>query len=129
MKKIIYYLILLIAAVGTYGVFGLVKTEMATGNGCPDLFPNVPACYVIYACFILIIIGHLFKNRFSSILYFSGAGIALAIASYASWGQYFGQLECPKTTSGDPMCYYSFAFFLSLILLKTIEHRLAFAKK
>ena len=123
MKKIIYYLILFIAGAGTYGTYGLVKAEMTTGNRCPGLFPNVPACYVIYACFILIIIGHLFKNSFSSILYFSGAGIALAIATYASWGQYFGQLECPKTDSGSPVCYFSLAIFLSLTLLKIVEQR------
>ena len=123
MKKIFYYLILVIAGIGTYGTFGLVKTEIASGNGCPDLFPNIPACYIIYTCFIMIIIGHIFKNKFSNLLYFSGAVTAISIATYASWAQYFGKLECPKTALGSPMCYFSFVFFLTLILLKLVHNR------
>lgn len=123
MKKKLYYLILIIASIGTYGVFGLVKEEVATGDGCPDLFSNVPTCYVIYTCLILVIIGHIFKNSFSNFLYFLGTGIALSITAYASIGQCFGLQECFKTPLGAPMCYFSFVFFLGLILLKIAHNK------
>ena len=118
--KILSFLIWGIVLIGLNGVWGLVRNEYVTGNGCPKLI-GIPACYIIFTCLILILVSEINVLKDRSKLFWVGAGVAWLIAAVGATGQYFGWLECPKTVGGTPMCYLSFAMFTSLLLLKVLE--------
>lgn len=117
-NKILSFSIFTILLIGMYGAGGLVVKEFITGQGCPKIM-HIPMCVIILICFLIPFLAHLFKkwNR----LYFLASGLAASIALIASVMQFLEQAECPKTTSGTPMCYYSLALFSSVILLKIID--------
>lgn len=115
LKALIYYAILVILIIGLFGAGELVIEEFKTGEGCPKIM-HIPMCLVILICFIIPLIAHLLKKW--NVLYFLFTGLAVSIALVASIMQFTGNAECPKTTSGTPMCYYSLLIFSSLIILK-----------
>lgn len=117
-KKITYYSILVILIIGLFGAGELVIEEFKTGEGCPKIM-HIPMCLVILICFIIPLIAHLLKKW--NVLYFLFTGLAGSIALMASIMQFTGNAECPKTTSGTPMCYYSLLIFSSLIILKIYQ--------
>ncbi|MDO5970976.1 hypothetical protein Q4Q35_14305 [Flavivirga aquimarina] len=120
LKTFTYYVILIILIIGLFGAGGLVTEEFKTGEGCPKIM-HIPMCLVILICFLIPFIAHLFKKW--NILYFLFTGLASSIALVASIMQFTGHAECPKTTSGTPMCYYSLILFSSLILLKIYHQK------
>ncbi|MBF8150592.1 hypothetical protein ITJ86_11835 [Winogradskyella sp. F6397] len=115
LKQITYYSILVILIIGLFGSGALVLEEFKTGEGCPKLL-HVPMCLVVFICFTIPLVAHLFKKW--NVLYYVFTGLAGSIALVASIMQFTGHAECPKTASGTPMCYYSLVLFSSLILLK-----------
>jgi len=118
MTKIPTILIWLISLIGLYGTFGLVQNELTTGDICPKIM-GIPACFIIFACFLLVLLGHSSILKKWSWVYFIGVGVALSIASYGSLGELLGFAECPKTSDGIPMCFLSFGLFLALLLLSS----------
>jgi hypothetical protein len=121
-KQLLFFSILSILLIGLYGAGGLVLEEFKTGEGCPKIM-HIPMCVVILVCFIIPFIAHVLKKWI--LLYFLFTGFAGSIAFIASIMQSIGSAECPKTTSGTPMCYYSLLFFSSLVFLKIIEIKLS----
>ncbi len=111
------YLISIILILGIYGAGNLAYNEFLKEGTCPKL-GIIPACYIVLVCFVIPFIAHIFNK--GNIIYFLFTGFALTLAIYASIGQLFGNLQCPKTGNGIPMCYISFVIFASLILLKII---------
>ena len=116
--KIIRLSIFVILIIGLIGAGGLVLEEFKTGDGCPKII-GIPMCLVILICIIIPFIAHLFKKW--NLLYFLFTGLAGSVALVASIMQFTGNAECPKTSSGTPMCYFSLLLFSILFLLKTIE--------
>ena len=125
-KKIVYYSIIIILTAGIYSAGGLVIEELKTGNGCPKVM-NIPMCMVILVCFIIPFVVHIVKKQ--HFLYFIFTGLAGSIALSASIMQYLNTAECPKTSSGTPMCYFSLLFFTTLILLKIVDLKLTSKKQ
>ena len=83
---------------------GLLSLDQWQNPGaCPSIGP-VPACYLVFASFLLALIGNL--GRFTSIFNI-GLGFPTLLATYASIGEFIGFVECPRTASGIPMCYIS----------------------
>ncbi|GAL62652.1 hypothetical protein [Algibacter lectus] len=121
LKRITYYAILGILILGVYGAGGLVVEEFKTGEGCPKIM-GIPMCLVILFCFLVPLIVHLLKKW--NVLYFLFTGLAGSIALVASIMQFTGNAECPKTTSGTPMCYFSLLLFSSLIVLKIVHSKM-----
>ena len=113
--KVINYGIHTILIFGIYGAGSLVIEEFKTGNGCPKVI-NIPMCLVILICLIIPLIVHVLKKW--NTLYFLFTGLAASIALTASIMQLMNTAQCPKTTLGTPMCYYSLLIFSSLIILK-----------
>ncbi len=113
----INYLIFIIFILGIFGTGNLAYNNFLQEGVCPKL-GIIPACYIVLACFVIPFIVHIFNT--GRIVYFLFTGFALALATYASIGQLFGNLQCPKVESGMPMCYISFVIFAGLILLKII---------
>ncbi|MFV1448172.1 hypothetical protein VBZ51_03450 [Maribacter sp. HS] len=119
--KRLFWFISLLFVIGIIGAGGLVLTEIRTGNGCPK-FGTVPACVIILFCFVLPFISHILNKW--NLIYFLLTGLAALIALVASIIQFMGNAECPKTTSGIPMCYLSLVIFTALIVLKQL-HRIS----
>ena len=122
MQRIIDFLIYALLLFGLYGTFGLAQEEWTIGNICP-LILGIPACYIILTCFLLALVSHTGLVKDKNRLYFLGAGLAWSIATFGSAGQFLDIVQCPKTTSGIPMCYISFALFSSLLVLKLLKFR------
>jgi len=117
-KKVIDYSIYLVFIFGLLGARNLAYHEFLQTGTCPKL-GIVPACYIIFSCLLIPFIAHvLIKGK---VIYFVFTGTALLIATYATIGQLFGNVQCPKTESGLPMCYISFVIFASLVVLKIIQ--------
>lgn len=119
--KVLNILLYIVFAIGLLGAGDLVMDEIRQSNICPKIL-GIPACYIILACFIVPFIVHLW-GKFHKV-YFALTGFAWIIAIIASFMQATGLGECPKTASGTPMCYYSFALFTALITLKILLMRL-----
>ena len=118
--NIINALIYIVFAIGLLGAGDLVLNEIRESNICPKIL-GIPACYIILTCFVLPFLMHVFKGPNS--IYFALTGLAFVIALVASYMQFTGIGECPKTANGTPMCYYSLALFTSLIVLKVLHLR------
>ena len=112
------YLIFAILVLGILGSGNLAYNEFFHEGTCPEL-GIIPGCYIILVCFIFPFISHLFNK--GKIIYFLFTGFALAMATYASIGQLFGVVECPKIGDGLPMCFVAFVIFGSLVSLKIIS--------
>lgn len=120
MKKTINYGIYAVFIFGILGAGNLAFTEFLHKGTCPKL-GVIPACYIIFGCLLIPFVAHIFNK--GKVVYFLFASFALAIATYATVGQLFGNVQCPKTGSGFPMCYISFGIFFSLVVLKIIQIR------
>ena len=115
--KLLNGLLILVFTIGIFGAGRLVYSEFIHKDICPKLI-GIPACYIILGCFIIPFVAHVFKR--SNYIYFSLTGIAFIIALIASMMEITNLGECPKTTGGTPMCYYSLFLFTSLITLKML---------
>ena len=113
--KVVNWALIACFLIGIIGSGYLVFHEIFTPNTCPKLL-GIPACYLIFACFIVPFFTHLKKGSLG--VYFAFTGLAFTIALLASIFQVNGNVECPKTGNNIPMCYYSLALFTSLIVLK-----------
>ncbi len=114
-KSIFYILIIILLCFSIYGTWSLVHKEWLTGEACPKIL-NIPACYIIFSIMLIMLFTHITNSWHR--LYFMANSLALSIAAFATLGQLLGWIQCPKTPSGIPMCYISFAIFLSLLFLK-----------
>lgn len=119
MKRLVYFLIFILLITVLATVIQLVIKQWNEGDLCP-LIVNIPACYIIFAGVIVAILVH--ANILKKIVWFYvGAGIPWLIALAATWFQFAGSVQCPKTEGGVPMCYLSLVFFSVLIVLKYVN--------
>ena len=100
----------------------LVVSEVYNPGFCPLLF-NMPACYLVLASFILVLIS-LFINttavRF--LVFYIGAFSGLGIAIWFSIGQITGTKECPDLFN-IPLCFGSGILFILIIVFGSIKTR------
>ncbi len=118
--NILNALIYIAFVIGIWGAGDLVLDEIRQSNICPKIL-GIPACYIILTCFVVPFLMHLFKGPNS--VYFVLTGLAFTIAFAGTFMQLGGIAECPKTSGGTPMCYYSLALFTTLIVLKILHLR------
>ncbi len=111
----------LLFVTGMAGSGWLVLQELQHSHTCPQIV-GIPACIIILVCFIVPFIVLLLGKY--DLIYFLFAGLALSIATVASFLQLIGQGECPKTGGDTPMCYYSLLLFSLLIILKIYRNKL-----
>jgi hypothetical protein len=117
LKKVLPIILILIFVLSILGASSLVYNEFVNHSVCPKIL-TIPACYIIMGCFIIPLLGHLLK--WNNSIYFIGTGLAFSIALYGTIMQLLEIIQCPKTSSGIPMCFISLSIFTSLILLKII---------
>ena len=117
MKSLFYWLVVGIAGFATFGSLGLVMDEWNIGNICPKII-GIPACYIVFACFVIALISHLIPNPNPKWVFFFFVGIVTLIASTGTFGELTGTAKCPRTSGGTPMCFISLAICLSLLVSK-----------
>jgi len=117
LNKLINGLLILVFVIGILGAGNLVLNELSNGNSCPRLL-SIPACYIIFVCFVIPLIVHLLGKL--NYIYFIFTGAAFCIALVASRLQVNGTGNCPTSETGTPLCYYSLLLFSSLLLLKAL---------
>jgi len=116
LKTILYWIVVLVAVTAIYGTYGLALNEWNIGDICPKIL-GIPACYIVMICFVGGLLSHLFiKNRHTA--YFIFIGIVTSIALTGTVGELTGLAECPRTSSGIPMCFISLGICVSLLLSK-----------
>ncbi len=100
----------------------LVVSEIYNPGFCPKIF-NIPACYLVIASFLLVLIS-LFINRIPARLtiFYTGALSGLGIAIWFSVGQITGVRECPDLFN-IPLCFGSGILFVIIIVSGSIEIR------
>ena len=108
MDKVLRITILLLSFVAMWGILRISIEEWATGEGCPKL-ATIPICYIITVLVAILIFAQFTSFRYKLRLFLLGAGIPWAIAIIASYMQYNGITECPKSKGGTPMLSISFA--------------------
>lgn len=119
-NKIINFCIYTVFVFGILGAGNLTYTEFLHEGTCPKL-GIIPACYIIFGCLLIPFVVHIINK--GKVIYFLFTLVALAIATYATIGQLFGNVQCPKMENGFPMCYISFGIFFSLATLKMLQGR------
>ena len=87
---------------------------------CPKIL-GIPACYIVAANFIAASICHLLNTLISNQIYFAFIVIPALIALVGSITELTGKTVCPKTESGKPMCFYSLAFCIALVVAKQLS--------
>lgn len=124
-RNIDFILLALLLAFATYKAGVLSLEQWNHPGACPSIGP-VPACYLVLAGFLLGLVGHLANLR---AVFFAGLGFPTVLALFASVGEVFGFVECPKTEGGIPMCYISLALCCVCWIFWLRMKRLFFVKK
>jgi len=117
MKKVLFWVIILICCFAIYGSWGLSMNDWEVGNICPKII-GIPACYIVLACFSGGLISHIVPSSNNKYFYFFFIGIVTLIASTGTIGELTGLAKCPRTSGGIPMCFISLGICLSLIFSK-----------
>ena len=108
-------LITLIAGLGVYGGTQLSLSHLQTGETCP-MFGPLPACYLVLAGYLLVVIAAWVPARLRPIAFWTGwlpvFGLALAGSVY----ELIQGDVCPRTPGGIPQCFFSLAITLSALL-------------
>lgn len=118
--KIFFWAIIPIGLVVLKAIFDLSYDHWMNGEVCPSLI-GIPACYIILFCVVLLFISHFRLVNDKNIGFYFGTGLPWLIAFYATVKQALQIIQCPKSSSGIPMCYLSFGFFSALLILKYLE--------
>ncbi len=106
----------LISLVGAISIAPLSISTFTGGEKCPSLF-NIPACYIVFAGFVTMVIFSFLKKKF---IFFIGWTPVAFIAFFASLKQYSQGNTCPLSSSGVPLCYYSLSVCLLVLLNFTL---------
>jgi len=123
MKRVLYWLIILILVFAIQGALGLSMNDWKVGNICPKIL-GIPACYIVLISFAGGLVGHLLRHSKGNLIFFFFIGIVTLIATTGTVGELTGMAECPKTEGGTPMCFISLAICLSLLTSKIALIRL-----
>jgi len=117
-KNIFELFIYILLLIWLYWSWNLVYKNIIIWDICPNIL-WIPACYIILFFFIALFIIQ--TIRINKKYFYIIVSIPLFIAMYASIFQITWNWECPKTSSGIPMCYISLFLFSSLLIVKILN--------
>ncbi len=115
----------LFVALAIFGVVGVAPIALRQWTGdamCPSL-GFVPACYVALLGYSLVAVSAFLKDRLRLLVFLLGFIPVFAMAAAGSGLELFGQMACPRSSGGTPMCFYSLALAFSLAVLYLIDQR------
>ncbi len=106
----------LLVGVGAVSSFRLAAEQWRTGEACP-VIGSVPACYVAFAGYGLMVIGFIVaKATGRRLLFRVGLGIAGGLALLGTTLELIQGNVCPRAGS-VPLCYVSLAMSLAILWL------------
>lgn len=123
MKRIIFYLIIVVLLFSIYGSFNLSLDDYQTKDICPKIF-GIPACYIVLLFFLLTLGSHIFQSYIGMRLWFyTFLAVPFLLALSGTITELSGTVVCPRTPGGTPMCYISLLICSSLLVFKILERR------
>ena len=105
MKNILRISIIILGLIGFVGV-SKISYEHFHGNSCPML-GMIPACYVIFVGYAMIIISMIPKINRAGLIFIIGWTPVIVLALMGTVGEWTHTVQCPRTASGNPACYFS----------------------
>lgn len=108
MKKILSFSIIILGIIGFWGV-SKISYLHATGEPCPML-GVLPACYVIFIGYAMIIISMLPKVSKPKTVFLIGWIPVIVIALIGIIGELTQTMQCAQSETGIPKCFYSAGF-------------------
>jgi len=115
--KIMYWVTWVILLFAVWGALNLSHTEWIEKDVCPKII-GIPACYIVLSIFFSAAVMHLINVKISNYLYFALLCIPLFLALKGSIIEITGTQICPRSGGGTPMCFYSLALCVSLMVSK-----------
>ena len=117
--RIILYLI---SGVGAIFAAYLVIMESYNPGYCPQII-DIPACYPILVCYILVFISlFIYKRIARYIIFYISTLTGLAIAVWFTLGKIMGTRTC-SALFDIPLCYASLILFITILVLGAMEVR------
>ena len=116
------WLFVALAIFGIAGVAPIALQQWSGATACPSL-GFVPACYIALLGYSLTAISAFLKDRIRLLVFLLGFTPILALAAVGSSFELLGQMACPRSGGGTPMCFYSLALAISLAVLYLIDQR------
>lgn len=120
MDKLARYALISLALLGTVAGASLSTSHLQTGETCPMLGP-LPACYVVFIGYMLILVNAVFISKFNrKSLFFLGWSPIFLLAATGVTLEIIGLDICPPGALGVPQCVYSLAMALLCLVLFVI---------
>ena len=118
-----------VVAFGLYNAAVLVWNQAQTGAGCPNLFGVVPACYVVLAAYLFMVVGmvlHLpFARPYRGRLFLVGLAVAATLAVLGSSLELLRGGVCPQAWGFMPTCYLALGAAVLLFIAHVVRRRAA----
>lgn len=108
MKALLHIGIIILAAIGFAGVANISYMHLTGESLCPIL-GVIPACYVIFVAYGMVIISMFLKENAKKVFFIFWLPIIL-LALLGSIGELTNLAQCPHTQEGTPKCYFSALF-------------------
>jgi len=108
--------IIVLSGLGFLGVGGISLSHWTGEAGCPMLGP-IPACYVIFVGYGLILLSTFVRSNISVPMFFIGWLPVMVLAFIGVIGDITSTVTCPMSEIGIPKCYFSAALSLLIGLL------------
>ena len=105
----------IVAIIVLYGLAPVITNEWRGLDACPKLGP-LPACYLVAVCYFAIGVASLAAPRRLTWLFAMGWLPVFGLAFSGTSLEIFGRPTCPATSAGVPMCYFSLAIALVLLV-------------
>jgi hypothetical protein len=109
MKMALRISITVLAILGFIGVSKISYVHAIGESSCPML-GTLPACYLIFFAYGLIIISMLPKITKAKMIFTIGWLPVIVLALMGTVGELTQTMSCPHTETGIPKCYFSAAF-------------------
>ena len=98
------------------GIIPISITHFHTCDACPVIGP-IPACYMVSACYAAMGVASLLWTKPLKWLFFAGATPVILLALVGTSLELMGRPTCPVSETGTPLCFYSLAVGLSMLIL------------
>lgn len=109
--KIILWCLL---GVGLYGAFSVSYTTITGTSPCPSVV-GVPACFVVFIGYFLMLIATLINTHSHTRTFFLAGWIPVFLLAFVGSVFEIGNGNtCPKSSFGLALCYVSLAFAVTI---------------
>ena len=106
MKNILRVSIILLSAIGFWGVSKISYIHFIAEESCPML-GVIPACYVIFFAYGTMVLSVLFNIPNMKKIFTIAWLPVIILALMGTFGELTHTVRCPHTDSGLPQCYIS----------------------